>query len=152
MAEEAVDRLQDRLGVPRTPCPTLDVPLPGGGPALPAKGDPITPSLARLYAHYGSNAALVLERATILPGGLTPLCPHTWHVQAEVLHAVREEMAGSVGDILERRLGMRHTCACHGADAAETVARLAGPLLGWDAPEQARQAAVYRELVSASAP
>lgn len=143
MAEEAVDRIQERLGLPRTDSPTRDRPLPGGAPAGPTPADPPTPALTRLYAFYGARAPLVLERARLMPDGLAPLCSHTWHLKAEVVHAVREEMAGSVADILERRLGLRHTTPCHGADAAEATARLVGPLLGWDAAEQSRQAGAY---------
>jgi len=144
MAEEAVDWIQERLGRTRTDSQTRARPLPGGAPAGPVPSDPPTPALVRLYAFYGARAPLVLERARLVPDGLAPLCPHTWHLKAEVVHAVREEMAGTVGDILERRLGLRHTTPCHGGDAADLTARLAGPLLGWDAAEQSRQAEAYR--------
>ena len=94
-------------------------------------------------------AGQVLERARMIPDGLEPLCPHTWHIRGEVLHAVREEMAGSLADILDRRLGLLHSTPCHAADAAETAARIAAPLLGWDDPMRIHQIETWQREAGA---
>ncbi|MEK7476208.1 MAG: glycerol-3-phosphate dehydrogenase/oxidase [Candidatus Coatesbacteria bacterium] len=160
MAEQATDRIEDLLGRKRTPCPTANLPLPGAvasAPPPPGLGTPETgvlrvspdvetrpPSWERLLARYGARTTQVLEAAGSIPGGLDPLCPHTWHIRGEIVHAIRAEMAGDLEDLLVRRLGITHTCVCRGTDAAEAAAAVAAPLLGWDDARRAREVEGYR--------
>jgi len=143
MAEQATDRIEALLGRKRTPCLTRDVPLPGAV-AAPAPPPAATPAWDRLLGRYGARTAKVLETAGI-PGGLEPLCPHTWHVMAEATYAVREEMACDLDDVLVRRLGVAHTSTCRGTCAAEAVASVVAPLLGWDAARLGREITGYRD-------
>jgi glycerol-3-phosphate dehydrogenase len=152
MAEEAVDVIQERLGGPITPCPTRMAVLPGAvglsefgpGAGSEASGTDAPASAAmNLFSRYGSRAAAVLRAAQRLPGGLEPLCPHTDRLMGEVAFVAREEMAVTLGDILDRRLGLRKTAACGGKCAAETAARIAGPILGWNESEMRQRAEEY---------
>jgi glycerol-3-phosphate dehydrogenase len=98
----------------------------------------IAPRLARIY---GWRA-----RQIVALGGEwdRPICPSAETTAAEVLHAVRNEKARTLGDILLRRTGAAFG-PCLGLDCAPEAARIAAPLLGWD--EQAIDAAVaaYRD-------
>jgi glycerol-3-phosphate dehydrogenase len=143
MAEQATDRIEALLGRKRTPCPTTNLPLPGAV-AAPSPPPAQTPSWERLLARYGARTARVLEAAGSIPGGLDPLCPHTWHVKGEIVHAVREEMAGDLEDLLVRRLGIAHTTTCRGTDGAAAAAAVAAPLLGWDTGHLGREIEGYR--------
>jgi len=60
---------------------------------------------------------------------------------------VREEMATTLSDVLARRTRAQLRARDATAAAAEGVAALIAPLLGWDADEAARQVAAYREAV-----
>src|SRR6185369_13075422 len=100
MAERVVDLVYERLGRKPEPCATERRPLPGGeapAPALPASLDDTTRT--RLVRLYGAGCAQLLERdpsATPLPGVPSVL-------RAEVEHAIDEEMALGIEDVLERR-------------------------------------------------
>jgi len=148
IAEQATDAVQARLGGPAAPCRTADLPLPGASnaPAPPAASD-APPDLMRLLSGiYGSRAGQVLEAGRDVPDALSPLCPHTARLRAEVAHAVRNEMALTLPDILDRRLGITHATACRGADCVKPAAEVAARLLEWNGKETAKQIADYSRL------
>jgi glycerol-3-phosphate dehydrogenase len=145
IAEQAVDSIVSELGGPIKPCRTADLPFPGATalPVPPATSEPS--GMRALSGVYGSRTGQVLEAATNVAGAFEPLCPHTARTRAEVAHAVRNEMALTLEDILERRLGISHTAPCRGADAVEEAARIAAPLLGWTGEKTAGEIADYRK-------
>ena len=55
-----------------------------------------------------------------------------WAPEAEAVYAVRQEMACSVADVLDRRTRASLRDARGAAAAAARVAALIGPELGWD--------------------
>ena len=65
---------------------------------------------------------------------LEPLVPGLRYLEAEAVYAVREEMAGSVADVLDRRTRASLRDMRGAADAAARVAELIGPELGWTPP------------------
>jgi glycerol-3-phosphate dehydrogenase len=67
---------------------------------------------------------------------------------SEVAYAVREEMALSLEDFLERRARVFLWDRANGLDIAPAVARLMGGLLGWDAPRIDAEIQAYRQHVS----
>lgn len=69
---------------------------------------------------------------------LQPVAPDRPTLAVEVEHAVREEMALTLDDLLFRRTGLG-TIGHPGEAAVVRCADLAGNLLGWDAAEKARQ-------------
>ena len=69
------------------------------------------------------------------------------YLRVEAVYAARYEMARSVDDVLTRRTRARLLAREASARAADDVAALIAPDLGWDAAEQAAQAAAYRALV-----
>jgi glycerol-3-phosphate dehydrogenase len=111
LAEEAVDRALRILGRPPVPCPTR---LMESSPAVHelereaaslarrvGVPDEAAPRLARLY---GRRAAEVLERIGDRPELGRPLAPSCPALLAEVAHAIEQERARTVEDILCRRL------------------------------------------------
>jgi glycerol-3-phosphate dehydrogenase len=157
IAEQATDVVEARLGGPHQPCRTAELPLPGAS-AAPAPGASIGSEAAAagagraslapaiLASLYGSRATQVLEAAKGVPDAHSPLCPHTARTRAEVAHAIINEMALTLADILDRRLGITLTAACRGTDCAKPAAEIAAPLLGWDSEETAKQIADYSRL------
>src|SRR2546422_216643 len=101
MAERVVDLVCARLHH-RTPCRTDSVPLPGGeqSPEDVARRLPSLPGGAaeRLVRLYGAEAQAIVARG----GGETVPGPPTG-LRAEVAHNLDEELALTLGDLLERR-------------------------------------------------
>ena len=64
-------------------------------------------------------------------------------IAAQVVYAVRREMALTLDDVLFRRTGLG-TLGDPGATVVETAAALMAKELGWDAAETARQVAQAR--------
>ena len=101
----------------------------------------------RLADRYGSDATTVLAIAESDPKMAELLVPGLPYLNAEAIFAVRYEMATTVDDILSRRTRARLQTRDASADAAEAVAALIGPELGWNEEEQTRQAAAYRASI-----
>ena len=100
---------------------------------------------AHLARRYGTETPAVLSVADDDPELLEPLVPGLHYLEAEALYAVREEMALSVADVLDRRTRASLRDARGSADAALRVASLIGPELGWDGERILREAAAYAE-------
>ena len=66
---------------------------------------------------------------------------------AEAVYAVRHEMATSLDDILSRRTRARLLARDASADAAEAIAALLAPELGWDDAACAAQVSAYRASI-----
>ena len=106
LAETVVDRLVGKLGVKSRPCETGRSLLPGGRMTRfadfrqqhSADGD----HLARLY---GSRLPEMLALAREDPALRNPIAP-TGDIGAQVLFAVREEMALTLEDVVMRRTGI----------------------------------------------
>ncbi|QIN82737.1 FAD-dependent oxidoreductase [Rubrobacter tropicus] len=109
---------------PRNPR-ACDAPLPGSLPAnVRARPDPENPVLRHLSRVYGHEAAMVLSRAARLPGGLERISPQGPDVWAQVHHAVAEEWALTVEDVVRRRT----TLALRGLDTPEVRAGISAAI------------------------
>jgi glycerol-3-phosphate dehydrogenase len=89
----------------------------------------------------------VLALAEADPSLREPLVAGLPYLKAEAVFGVRHEMARSVDDILSRRTRARLLARDASAAAADDVATLIGPLLGWSATEASANAADYRRMV-----
>ena len=101
-----------------------------------------------LVGRYGSRYCGVLQRITdelALGEPIVPGLPYLW---AEVDHALAEEMAVTLPDVLVRRIPLIYTAADQGLDVARSVAERLAAALGWDEAETARQLAAYRDEVA----
>ena len=90
----------------------------------------------------GSRARDIAALAAGDPFLAAPLCPHHHGVAAEIVHAVRNEWALTIGDALLRRTALG-LAPCQGLDCIDAVAELMGRLLGWDDERRKREIAAY---------
>jgi glycerol-3-phosphate dehydrogenase len=96
----------------------------------------------RLIAAHGSDTLEVVA-CTARPGDLHDLAPGVPITAAEIRHAVRREMARTLGDLLERRtpLALFETAATRAA--APVVADLMAAELGWSPARVAAEVAGF---------
>ncbi len=156
MAADTVDQAERHLGTKPTRCRTKKLRLLGGEgyePPAPAH-EPAPPGREpgvheHLGGRYGTEAAALLALVDAEPTLGEPLVPGLPYLRAEAVYAARHEMATSVDDVLSRRTRARLLARDASAAAAESVASLLAPELGWDHDETERQVAAYRALVDA---
>jgi glycerol-3-phosphate dehydrogenase len=142
IAEDLVDAVCRRLGV-RAGSTTADLPLPGGvisdleqyvrvhreGQSRRLGCDPaLIEHLIRVYGSRYSRVLSLVEREPDLARRVIPDHPD---IMAQAVHAVREEGARTLTDVLLRRLPVGMS-ATRGRDGAETLAALLAGLLDWD--------------------
>lgn len=166
MAKQVVDHAARALkeqGVESGSSPTADLPLPGdphepwddflprvvrmaGAAGLPAG---VAEHLARSYGEEAERVLALARSEPDLAERILPGHPYLW---AEVVHAVRAEMALTLADVLVRRTHLFYEAADGGVEVADAVARrMAGePGIGWDHAEVARQVGTYRREVEGS--
>lgn len=147
MAEQAVDAALGG-GTRRSGTATLAL----VGALDPAGGEALVDRLVRatgldrerclaLVARHGTEAPDVIALGSSL-GLLRPLGA-TPHLEAEVAWAVREELAGSIEDILSRRMRLAMLLPDRGASIADRVDEIAGAELGWDPAGRAARISTY---------
>ncbi len=157
---DAVFKKLDRKG-PKSQ--SRKVPLPGGETtdfkafAAGFKSASEIPDVLaeRLLKLYGVRAARVLALAENDPELKTPLSSdvsvETALIGAEVIWAIREEMAETLSDVLLRR-----TMAGYGPknalDVAEAAAEVAVKHCGWDSERAEREVREYREWIKRYTP
>ncbi|MBW3655964.1 MAG: FAD-dependent oxidoreductase, partial [Gemmatimonadetes bacterium] len=166
MARQLVDRAVRELkphGVQTGMSPTAHLPLPGD-PREPwaafrdrLVGEAVAAGLGadtgeHLARAYGEDADAILAAArgdASLAARLMEGHPYIW---AEVVHAVRAEMALGVDDVLVRRLHLFYEAMDGGLAVAERVARLmaAQQGIGWSAAQVAAQVDAYGKAVEAT--
>ena len=109
----------------------------------------------RLLKLYGVRAAEVLKAGEDDPELLTPLSStvsvETALVGAEVIWALREEMAETLSDVLLRRT-MAGYGPRVGLDVADAAAEVAVKHLGWDRERADREVREYREWIERYTP
>jgi len=157
MGEEAVDRSIQALQAaglerPLAACATADRLLPGGGPPPASLGVAGLDAdvTAHLAAAYGGRADQVLQLvawSTDLARRIDPELPYLW---AEVVHAVRADLARDVADVLRRRVPLFRDGRDQGLAAADDVAATLTAELGWSPERRARSLADYRAAVATS--
>jgi glycerol-3-phosphate dehydrogenase len=145
MAERIVDLVYQRLGRRAEDCRTAGLPLPGGEAAVPR----LPPSLcadaqSRLARLYGGGLVRVLAR----DGGAAPLAGIPTVLHAEIEHAIDEEMALTLEDVLERRTRALLFDPSQGLGGVEEVADVMARRLGWEADRRSSEVDRYRRLAA----
>ena len=151
MARDTIDAALGRDEALRRPSATAELPL-AGAITIDALGTLAT-SIARqtglsdrvsrrLVDRHGSRALEVVALGRELDL-LRPLAPDIDHLEAEVAWAARDELAGSLDDVLARRTRLAQERADHGGAVVPRVAAILGAELGWDAAAQAAEIARY---------
>jgi glycerol-3-phosphate dehydrogenase len=147
MAQQTLDLIVRQHRFQHRPCRTNRVSLVASlDPEIPARLTAAAHSLGvvtmgRLIARYGRGALHILQVIHDDPSLGDRVCPHHDERLAEVVHAVRHDLACSVTDVLARRLPITWS-PCHGLDGLLAVATLVareGP--AGSAPLVARQGA-----------
>nr|MDQ2754637.1 FAD-dependent oxidoreductase [Actinomycetota bacterium] len=155
MAADTVDEVGRNLGrrLPRSPTRRLQLwgaeGFDGGAGVRGLAGRiSISPDLAgHLARRYGSEARAVVALAESDPRLGAPLVPGLPYLGAEAMFAARYEMVHTLTDILSRRTRALILDAAAASAAADDVARLVGPELGWDTNRQLAEAEEFRALV-----
>jgi glycerol-3-phosphate dehydrogenase len=138
MAADTVDEVAAILGAgARSRTSALRLRGAGARPLLSADGD-------HLGRRYGTEADGVQSLVDDDPALGEPLVEGLPYLRAEAVHAVRHEMARTLGDVLDRRLRARILAREAAAAAASSVAGLIGPELGWSSAESDAHVAAYR--------
>jgi glycerol-3-phosphate dehydrogenase len=87
-------------------------------------------TLETLVSLYGRGWTRVVALAGKVAGGAERLCPSNPDIVAQLHHAVQDEMAVSLQDVLLRRTGIG-TSRCQGQDCAESIGQRMAQLRGW---------------------
>ena len=140
MAEKAIDIIANKLGQSTPRSKTEVTPIYGGHigsfedflrdairnspPALDSK------TMRALVHNHGARYQDVLKYAKEEPTWIESVGESTV-LKAEVIHAVREEMAQKLADVVFRRTDLA-TGEYPGDDTVETCARLMSSEMGWD--------------------
>jgi len=144
MAEDAVNQAAVVAGLEERPCPTANLRLHGWrngeGKPRPARG------AGEVWEGYGTDAACLQALVKEHPGLNELLHPKLPYRGAEVVWAVRHEMARTVEDVLSRRTRALLLDARASQEIARKVAHLTAKELGRDPKWEAEQAESFREL------
>jgi glycerol-3-phosphate dehydrogenase len=132
MGEDVIDRAAALVGLAQSPSKTADLHLHGWSEDASAGAD--------WKQVYGSDLPLM---SAIDPDPAKPLHPALPFQQAEVVWAVRHEMARNVEDVLARRTRALFMDARASIEAAPLVAQLLGDELGQDELWQHKQVAAF---------
>ena len=134
MAEHTVDQAADLGRLPERPCVTRTLNVHGFHPNSERFG---------ALSVYGSDAQAIQDLTRATPLLANPLHGRLPYIGAEVVWAVRSEMARTVEDVLARRTRALFLNARAAEAMAPEVARLMAGELGWDASRQATEAAAF---------
>ena len=158
MAADTVDTVVDHLG-DRAPkglarrSRTRKLALRGAAGYEAAKAT-VVPGLSaeqveHLVGRHGGEARVLFAMVEATPDLARPLVEGLPYLRAEAVYAARHEMVATVDDVLSRRTRARLLAAEASAAAADDVAALIGPELGWTEDEQRAQVDAYRTSVTA---
>jgi glycerol-3-phosphate dehydrogenase len=145
MGQETIDKVQEYLGGSLAPSTTSEHLLAGAigyqwdyGQTL-AHDFAIHANTAQHLAHkYGTRAPDVLALARTDRTLALPLVEGEAPIRAQVVYAVRNEMALTIEDILARRIGLQLFGWRLAIQAAPTVASLLRQEFGWGPQEEQR--------------
>jgi len=134
IAQQVIDRVVARLGIQTRSCVTPTTPLPGARPCAEGQAQLETlPRLASdlLRSRYGTRAGIVAQIVGDNAALARPLSSDASAIGAEVIFAVRYELARSVADFLVRRTAMSWRVPRSVIAAVPVVAHLMAVELGW---------------------
>jgi glycerol-3-phosphate dehydrogenase len=148
----ALHRIDGRRVARRAP--TDAEPLPGGAAqdleVLVAEitREGFSPETARhLVRAYGTEAVAVMNLAQSDPSLAEPIVGGHPAVRAELVHALRREMAITLCDLMIRRTHLFYEVLGHAVPEAPAVVDLAAEELGWDAGRKASELAAYLQEI-----
>jgi len=148
MAEDTIDQVDQLLDGHHRRCRTKRLLLLGaaGYQEPPEGASRVTGHLARRYGTEMSVLQGLIARNPVLAEPLVPGLPY---LKAEAVYGVRAEMARTLDDVLDRRTRARLLDRDATWHAAEPVARLLAPELGWDDDAVNQAVEAYRAELDA---
>ncbi len=167
MAQETINKAARILAneyrvIPATPKSKNQKPLPGGNiddwngflarrqtaiTATSSLSDEVT---GYLVATYGTEVSQLLTLIAKMPALAERITPELPVIKAQVIHAVRHEMALTLIDVMDRRTHIMTHATDQGLHTVESVARLMAAELGWTPREQVAQRTSYHRAVAMS--
>ena len=158
MGEDAIDEAVKHLDREVPASVTSQLPLSGadGYPAvrnskrvLAARSGLSEQAIEHLLGRYGSLTTDLVDAVAADPdlGALIPGSAE--YLMVEARYAVTHEQARHLEDVLVRRTRMSFESSDRGVLAADPVARLMAPLLGWDEQRISLEVDTYVEQVTA---
>lgn len=141
LAQQAIDLALRKLGRAPVPCHTAHTPLPGGEmpdfvsfleEALATRPSTITDSSIRhLVATYGTLYPQLLTYLAENPTWGEPVTADSPVIKAEIIHAIRHDMAQTLNDVVMRRT-ILGAAGLPDAAALQACASLIAAECGWD--------------------
>jgi glycerol-3-phosphate dehydrogenase len=148
MAEQVVDRVQQRLGPDRERECRTEEKLEGAQTRRTLACTMEGTVGQHLVSTHGSDAAWVLAYAEENPALAERIVPGLPYLMAEVPYAVHHEMAVTLTDVMMRRTHVIHETRSGGLERVRAVAGLMASRLGWDASQVDRQVSEYAAQVA----
>jgi glycerol-3-phosphate dehydrogenase len=139
MAEDCVDQAATLAQLPERPCVTHHLRIHGFDDGAKQSGS---------LAVYGSDAGAIRKLVEADAWLGEPLHAALPYVKAEVVWAVRNEMARTVEDALARRTRALFLNARAALEMAPAVADVMASELGWDDATRAKYLEAFREVAS----
>jgi glycerol-3-phosphate dehydrogenase len=139
MAEDCVDQAVTLAQLPERPCVTRDLRIHGSHDSASEFGS---------LAVYGSDAPKIRALMKHDPRLADKLHPELPYIRAEVIWALREEMARTIEDVLARRTRALFLNARAAIEMAPAVADLMASELDWDAATKQKQLTAFRETAT----
>lgn len=137
MAEDCVDQAATLAQLPERLCVTQHLNIHGAHGSAKQFGS---------LSVYGADATEIKKLMQAAPHLSERLHLALPYVKAEVVWAVRHEMARTVEDILARRTRALFLNARAALEMAPVVGNLMGSELGWDESAKARQLEMFRQV------
>ena len=150
LAEQTVDLCVRRLRKRARECLTASIPLPGAwrprSDGLEKAFNISAETVARLKNIYGRRSREILELIRLDNQLQEIFDEESGAIAAEIVFAIRNEMAQTLADCLLRRtlVGLNSTC---GLNAIEAAGKIAQRKLGWSAERANEEIERYREYV-----
>jgi len=142
MAEEVIDKAIKVGGLPRAACKTKSLAIHGNLPPVP----PAQVDRANPLSHYGSDSPAIRALQASSPEFAMRLHPAHPFTIAEVVWAIRNEMAETIEDVLARRVGILWRDARAAIEAAPRVAEVFVCERAWTAAQAESQVAAFTAL------
>ncbi|MBO0720160.1 MAG: glycerol-3-phosphate dehydrogenase/oxidase, partial [Blastocatellia bacterium] len=150
MAKRTIDlaarQLREKYAIVARDSATHEAPISGGlltREELRERASGLNGDLSRLVFTYGSNYSRILELVSEEEGLREPLAAGLPQIKAEVVYAVREEMAVTLADLLVRRTRLAILAGEDSLKCAAAAADLMAREFGWSADEVEKQIAQF---------
>jgi len=138
MGQDVMDKATIGADLEERASVTQNLPLHGSESGIEAS-DPLR--------HYGTDKAAVRRIASDDSAMAALLHPNLQFIKAEVIWAVREEMARTIADVLARRVRALFLDAGASMEVADEVGRLMARELGWNQEKLASEIQKFQSLV-----